>query len=64
MISRRELLRKTSAGFPSLALTALLAQESIATKVNPLAAKRPHHAPRAKSVIFLFMGGGLSLIHI
>ena len=63
-ISRRELLRKTSAGFPSLALTALLAQESIATKVNPLAAKRPHHAPRAKSVIFLFMGGGPSQVDL
>jgi hypothetical protein len=64
MISRRELLRKTSAGFPLLSLTALLAQESNAAGVNPLAVKNPHHAPRAKSVIFLFMGGGPSQVDL
>jgi hypothetical protein len=63
-ISRRDLLRKASAGFPLLSLTALLAQESVAANTNPLAAKRPHHAPRARSVIFLFMGGGPSQVDL
>ena len=34
-VSRRDLLRKASAGFPLLSLTALLAQESNAAGVNP-----------------------------
>ena len=63
-ISRRDLLRKASAGFPLLSMTALLAQESVAANTNPLAAKRPHHAPRARSVIFLFMGGGPSQVDL
>jgi len=62
-ISRRDLLRNASAGFPLLSLTALLAQES-AVSTNPLAAKHPHHTPRAKSVIFLFMGGGPSQVDL
>ena len=40
-------------------------QESAASdsiSVNPLAAKPPHFAPKAKSVIFLFMYGGPSHI--
>ncbi len=61
--SRRDLLRSASAGFPLLSLTALLAQESAAA-TNPLAAKFPHHQPRAKSVIFLFMGGGPSQVDL
>jgi hypothetical protein len=28
--------------------------------VNPLAPKRPHFAPKAKNVIYLFMAGGPS----
>jgi len=68
-MSRRDLLRKASAGFPLLSLTALLAEESNAATQptrhrNPLAAKRPHFPPRAKSVIFLFMGGGPSQVDL
>ena len=63
-ISRRDLLRTTSAGFPLLSLNALLAQESAAADSNPLAAERHHHAPQAKSVIFLFMGGGPSQVDL
>jgi hypothetical protein len=63
-ITRRDLLAKASAGFPLLSLTALLAQESVAASTNPLAVKRPHHAPRAKNVVFLVMGGGPSQIDL
>lgn len=50
--SRRDWLRRSSAGFGLLALRGMLsAAESKA---------KPHHAPKAKSVIFLFMDGGPS----
>ena len=58
-ISRRALLRQTACGFGSLGLTSLL---SAAAGANPLAPKKPHFAPKAKRVIFLFMHGGPSSI--
>ena len=57
-VSRRELLRQMGAGFGSLALAALLAEDSMAAGKNPLALRPPHFAPRAKRVIMLFMFGG------
>jgi len=62
-LTRRDMLRNASAGFPLLSLAALLAQEST-TQANPLASKQAHHPPRAKSVIFLFMGGGPSQVDL
>ncbi|MCC6588719.1 MAG: DUF1501 domain-containing protein [Bryobacterales bacterium] len=59
--SRRELLKQTAAGFGNLALAAMLAEEARAS-VNPLGAKEPHFAPRAKQVVFLFMHGGPSQV--
>lgn len=56
-LSRRELLRRTSLGFGSLALTGLLAREARAAQSAPAA---PHFAPRAKRVIFAYMSGGVS----
>lgn len=69
--TRREMLWQTGSGFTGLALTAMLEQDGFfrtadATETaqfrNPLAAKSPHFAPRAKSVIFLYMYGGPSQI--
>src|SRR4051794_31347722 len=62
--SRRQLLRQAGAGFGSLALTALLADEATAASAatNPLAARAPHFPARAKRVIFLFMPGGPSQV--
>ena len=67
--SRRQMLRHTGAGFGSLALTALLAEESAGaltppdhTERNPLSPRRPHFPARAKRVIFLFMPGGPSQV--
>ncbi|MDV6034602.1 MAG: DUF1501 domain-containing protein [Phycisphaera sp. RhM] len=66
--TRREFLWQTGGGFGAAALSSMLSQDgflSAADSVgdaNPLAAKLPHFAPKAKSVIFLFMYGGPSHI--
>src|SRR5438067_7466837 len=58
--TRRQLFRRAGAGFGLLALNELLARTSLASTTNPLAPKSPHFAPKAKSVIWLFMNGGPS----
>lgn len=62
--TRRQMLQQSAAGFGSLALAAMLAEESRAsgTGGDPLAARLPHFAPRAKRIIFLFMKGGPSQV--
>src|SRR4051794_34024628 len=60
LLSRRQALRRTGAGFGSLALAAMLADDARAS--NPLAPRQPHFAARAKRVIFLFMPGGPSQV--
>ncbi len=58
-LSRRAWLRNTSCGFGALALSGLAANPA-AAHTNPLAPKSPHHSPKAKRIIFLFMQGGVS----
>ncbi|WP_339733360.1 DUF1501 domain-containing protein [uncultured Gimesia sp.] len=58
VISRREMLRRSSAGFGSLALAALLGSDGQAAQQKVV--QQPHFAPKAKRVIFLFMHGGPS----
>jgi hypothetical protein len=53
-LSRREMLQRSAGGFGLLALSALLDEQTRADE------PRPHFAPRAKNVIFLFMDGGVS----
>lgn len=66
--TRREFLWQTGAGFGSVGLAGLLSQDGFFSSAragessNPLAVKPPHFAPKAKSVIFLFMYGGPSHI--
>ncbi len=55
-LGRRQWLRTAGCGFGATALAALEAEAA----VDPLAARAPHHPPRARSVIFLFMEGGPS----
>jgi hypothetical protein len=63
--SRRELLLRAGGGCGALALSWLLARDSIAApSANPLVARVPHHPARARSVIFLFMVGGPSSIDL
>lgn len=58
VISRREMLRRSSAGFGSLALAALLGSDGQAAQQKMV--QQPHFTPKAKRVIFLFMHGGPS----
>ena len=60
--SRRDFFTQAGSGLAGVALADLLAQNASAATVNPLAAKAPHHAARAKSVIWLFMEGGPSQV--
>ena len=71
--TRREFLWQAGGGFGALPLVSLLANDGqlsgqasgddkIASSLNPLSPKAPHFAPKAKSVIFLFMYGGPSHI--
>ena len=59
--TRRDFLRQAGAGFGTLALTHLLQSQPVAAApVFPL----PQRAPKARSVIFLFMEGGPSQIDL
>ena len=68
--TRREFLWEAGAGFTALGLLDSLGRDGffgrsakgaeVTAKANPLAPKPPHFAPKAKSVIFLFMYGGPS----
>lgn len=65
-LNRREMLTSAGAGFGAVALAGLCGREAAASPAgaSPLAAKPPHVAGRAKSVIFLFMEGGPSHIDL
>src|SRR3954453_5862255 len=54
-VSRRRFLTRTSACLGITAVASLLANEPV-----PGVLRRLHFAPKAKNVIFLFMGGGPS----
>ena len=58
-ITRREMLRRATLGFGSLALMDLLTRPTLA---GPLAATPPHLAPTARRIIYIFLDGGLSSI--
>ncbi len=59
-LTRRRLLQKAGAGFGMVALNSLLARAGLGASRNPLGSKTPHFAPKAKSIIWLFMNGGPS----
>jgi len=64
--TRRHFFGQCATGLGSLALTALLQRDGYAKPqaANPLAPKKPHFEPKAKSVIFLFMAGGPSQLEL
>ena len=51
-MNRRQMLSKSSTGFGFLALQGLIGQSQVLAS--------PHYTPRAKSVIFCYMSGGVS----
>lgn len=66
-ITRRDLLFQSGGGIGGVALASLLAQDRLlgagcAAAPDAAAAHKPHFKPRAKSIISLFMTGGVSHI--
>src|SRR5687767_1033001 len=73
-LSRRDMLRRATLGFGSLAMLDLLSRESRAAGdkalaagigvpgASPFAPKSPHFAPKAKRIIYIFLDGGLSQV--
>ncbi|MEM7374411.1 MAG: DUF1501 domain-containing protein [Bacteroidota bacterium] len=68
-MSRRRMLRMAANGFGSLALTGLMHQEIFGKDApsklagnSPLLDQGPHYSPKAKSIIFIFLSGGMSHI--
>jgi hypothetical protein len=60
--TRRHFFRDCGVGVGSMALASLLARDAGAApeRKDPLAPRKPHHPPKAKAVVFLFMAGGPS----
>ena len=61
--TRRAAIRSMVGGsllFPGIVSQLLAAEERRAPRADPLAPKKPHFAPKAKRVIFLFSTGGVS----
>jgi hypothetical protein len=69
-LTRRAMLDRCACGFGAVALTALLAEPDYGAVLtpsppaedDPLSPRPPHFAPRARSVIFLYMDGGPSQV--
>lgn len=61
-LTRREMLLRCANGFGAVALSALLADHRFGGPVFADASRRPHHPPKADSVIFLYMDGGPSQV--
>src|SRR6516165_3069487 len=61
-VTRRSFLADTGLGFTGLALAAMLFEDGVARgeAVNPRPDGRPHFPPKAKSVIWIFLCGGVS----
>ncbi|MEM7201905.1 MAG: DUF1501 domain-containing protein [Planctomycetota bacterium] len=59
-LTRREMLQRCANGFGAMALTALTGERAYAIGLGRGAT--PHHAARARNVIFLYMDGGPSQV--
>src|SRR5690349_6654221 len=75
ILSRRDLLKKAGGGLGIFALADLFASNGALAdspkseiqnlkSIDPLAPQPPHFAPKAKSVIWLFMEGAPSMVDI
>jgi len=67
-LTRRHFFRESGFGIGSLALLSLVDERAFGATVSrdedPLAVRPPHFAPRAKSVIYLFMAGAPSQVDL
>ena len=65
-VTRRWFFQQCGVGLGAIALGQLFRQSgwAAAAALNPLAPKQPHHAPKAKRVIYLFMAGAPSHLEL
>ena len=65
-LTRRDWLSRLGLGVGGMALASLLGQECVAANANPFQGilDRPHHPPKAKRIIYLFMSGGPSQLDL
>src|SRR5689334_4967126 len=66
-VTRRWFFRDCGVGLASAALASLLANDradAATAATNPLAARQPHFASKAKRVIYLFMAGAPSHLEL
>jgi uncharacterized protein (DUF1501 family) len=65
-LSRRWFFKDCTLGLGGIALASLLGDRTQAAVAapNPLAPRAPHHPPRAKSIIYLFMAGAPSQLEL
>ena len=61
-MNRREMLGRCATGFGAVAMSSLLADPAYGKAKSPFAPRKPHHDAKAKSVIFLYMDGGVSQV--
>src|SRR5688500_20134907 len=66
ILNRRHFLERAGGGMGMLALANLLdgSARGAAGDANPLAPRQPHFAPKATSIIWLFMEGGNSAVEL
>jgi hypothetical protein len=62
MSTRREFLKKSAMGFGTMALSGVMQKDLLGNTASPLYPKTPDFAPKARSVIFLYMDGGVSQV--
>jgi hypothetical protein len=64
LIARRWFLKECGVGLGAAALFHLLQGDGYAGPADPLAPRKPHFAPKAKRVIYLFMAGAPSHLEL
>ena len=60
--SRRDMLQKSAIGFGATALAGMLGSARADSSTDPFAPKKAHFDAKARSVIFLYMDGGVSQV--
>ncbi|HVE42867.1 MAG TPA: DUF1501 domain-containing protein, partial [Planctomycetota bacterium] len=65
-LTRRHFFQQAGFGIGSIALSSLLGRDLRAQEasLNPMAPRRPHFAPKAKNIIYLFMMGAPSQLDL
>jgi hypothetical protein len=64
--TRRDFFTQAGSGLAAVALAQMVHEDALGATTNgdPLAPKQPHHTPKAKSIIWLFIEGGPSHIDL